>query len=484
MTSFHAPLNRAGTTCLPLRVVFARPWELLGLGCFFAWFQLTRHVVTAPTVVSLTDMVDNRQLLEMFLAVALVAVLFARGVRPAGTSMRMARMAGVFGAACTCASLSLAGVLGSAPVLTCALLLIACVCAAWLALAWCWVFACASTSRTVVHVLVSVLFARTVGLVCMISTDIVAVFFAMAMPVASALLLTDSRLSPSGWEGMGSDGGDEQEGLCPSRLVLIVFAIVLLGFIIGVYKQAYSVHDVGNPGTGPRSVAILLTHVAVMTCLLFAVRDDLFAGAYRATMFLLAVGCACASVAAGWAEALSSTLVLWSQFMLMGLVWVIAPRVFLNMGGHLRVQLVGWGFAAFYASSALGALAYAPVSAALRSVLPSHAPIQLAALLCVLAVHFFMIREQDVRRLVDLKEAAYHQGREALLVGCRAVAAAYALSEREFELLPRWVLGETAAQIAEDLSISENTVRTHVRHVYVKTGAHDRTELMGLIRAS
>ena len=464
------------------RAVFTRPWELLGLGCFFAWFQLTRHVVTVPGMSPLLSIVDNRQLLEALLALALVASLIERGIRPSWPNTHAVRAVGLLGAACTCALPALIGAPSAyTPVLACVVLLAACACAAWLALAWCWVFSCASTSRTVAHVLLSVLFARAIGLVCIIPGIVVAVLSSAVLPAISALLLTSSRLPLSRWT---PDQGAREEGPHASRLALIALAIALLGFIIGTYKQAYSVNDAPNPGTGPRSVAILLTHVIVMTSLLFVARADLFAGTYRATMFLLAIGCACTPIDADWAGMLSSTLMLWSQFMLMGLVWIIAPRVSLSMGRGSYAYLVGWGFAVFYASSALGSLFYRPTFAVLQTTLPSHAPIQLAMLLCVLTVHFLMIREQDIQRLVDLKESEYRQGREALLAGCRAMAAAHALSERESELLPRWVLGETAPQIAEELSISESTVRTHVRHIYVKTGTHGRSELMELVRTS
>jgi LuxR family transcriptional regulator, maltose regulon positive regulatory protein len=38
-------------------------------------------------------------------------------------------------------------------------------------------------------------------------------------------------------------------------------------------------------------------------------------------------------------------------------------------------------------------------------------------------------------------------------------------------------------QIARELSLSVTTVRTHVRHVFVKLGAHHRTEAVARARA-
>lgn len=61
------------------------------------------------------------------------------------------------------------------------------------------------------------------------------------------------------------------------------------------------------------------------------------------------------------------------------------------------------------------------------------------------------------------------------------------LSSRELEVLDRLAAGLTTAQIAEGLFISENTVKTHVRHILEKLQAANRAEAvskalqMGLI---
>ena len=43
------------------------------------------------------------------------------------------------------------------------------------------------------------------------------------------------------------------------------------------------------------------------------------------------------------------------------------------------------------------------------------------------------------------------------------------------------VRGKTVVRIAEELVISENTVRTHVRHIYQKLDIHTRQELFDLL---
>ena len=50
------------------------------------------------------------------------------------------------------------------------------------------------------------------------------------------------------------------------------------------------------------------------------------------------------------------------------------------------------------------------------------------------------------------------------------------LSDRELEVLGCLARGRTTAQIASDLFISENTVKTHVRHILEKLEASNRAE--------
>ena len=50
------------------------------------------------------------------------------------------------------------------------------------------------------------------------------------------------------------------------------------------------------------------------------------------------------------------------------------------------------------------------------------------------------------------------------------------LSDRELEVLDCLASGQTTSQIGSRLYISENTVKTHVRHILEKMEASNRTE--------
>ena len=75
------------------------------------------------------------------------------------------------------------------------------------------------------------------------------------------------------------------------------------------------------------------------------------------------------------------------------------------------------------------------------------------------------------------------------IAGNQGVLLDGGLSKRELEVLELLAQGRTTTQIAGDLFVSENTVKTHVRHILEKMEASNRAEAvskaiqMGLIRS-
>ncbi len=58
------------------------------------------------------------------------------------------------------------------------------------------------------------------------------------------------------------------------------------------------------------------------------------------------------------------------------------------------------------------------------------------------------------------------------------------LSRREREVLGAMVEGKRASQIAEQLTISTDTVRTHIRNIFGKLEVHTRLEAVKVARAA
>ncbi len=61
------------------------------------------------------------------------------------------------------------------------------------------------------------------------------------------------------------------------------------------------------------------------------------------------------------------------------------------------------------------------------------------------------------------------------------LASSYMLSARETEVFRLWATGHTLKYIQEKLYLSPSTVKTHVRHLYDKTGVHSRSEIVELL---
>ncbi|MEI2998112.1 MAG: helix-turn-helix transcriptional regulator [Senegalimassilia faecalis] len=55
----------------------------------------------------------------------------------------------------------------------------------------------------------------------------------------------------------------------------------------------------------------------------------------------------------------------------------------------------------------------------------------------------------------------------------------FKLFNRETEVAELIMRGNSVSSIAETLVISENTVRTHTKHIYTKLGIHKRQEMLG-----
>ena len=57
------------------------------------------------------------------------------------------------------------------------------------------------------------------------------------------------------------------------------------------------------------------------------------------------------------------------------------------------------------------------------------------------------------------------------------------LRPRELEVMKLLCKGRTKSYIAETLYLTENTVRSHAKHLYTKLDVHSKQELMDLVDA-
>jgi DNA-binding NarL/FixJ family response regulator len=70
-------------------------------------------------------------------------------------------------------------------------------------------------------------------------------------------------------------------------------------------------------------------------------------------------------------------------------------------------------------------------------------------------------------------------GGPSRLAGAGLAGAPEGLTPREAEVLAHIAAGESNAEIAAALVVSEATVKTHINHIFSKTGLRDRAQLVG-----
>lgn len=81
----------------------------------------------------------------------------------------------------------------------------------------------------------------------------------------------------------------------------------------------------------------------------------------------------------------------------------------------------------------------------------------------------------------DPQPRVYPRGPSRITMRCKMIQEQYRLTSRETEIMELIVRGYSAPMIAEEYVVSENTVRTHYKHIYSKLGIHKKQELIALV---
>lgn len=148
--------------------------------------------------------------------------------------------------------------------------------------------------------------------------------------------------------------------------------------------------------------------------------------------------------------------------------------------GPYRCAVVGLGLGTYTLSSFLGTVVYSSFTdiASIQIICTA-----LLFLLFIVSGLCLETRDPDVRRIFeDIKEPTRMLS-EFTSVGdrCVHIGARYDLTQREIEVMQMICIGRSRTFIAETLFVSENTVKSHVSHIYGKLGIHSKQELQNMI---
>lgn len=243
----------------------------------------------------------------------------------------------------------------------------------------------------------------------------------------------------------GADGG-----------LLINWLIVVLEAAIAVYALASR--------RGPRADVIFDAAFILLTCgFLLVLLDDARFVEPAATVLLSsnAVFCVLMSLALG----------------------AVAAR-----GRSNVVPAIAWGYAAYYVGIGVGAQV-----GMFATCLPAelHLAAKVVVALILLAVMMYTllsIRDFGFDKTIAAVEpdAGTAPAAEVLLADrvearCDELVAQLGLTERESDVFRLLVRGNNTLRIQEELAITKNTLKYHVRHIYEKAGVHSQQELIDLL---
>lgn len=83
---------------------------------------------------------------------------------------------------------------------------------------------------------------------------------------------------------------------------------------------------------------------------------------------------------------------------------------------------------------------------------------------------------------ISLEDSVHVPGpREQLIMRCEQLAQEHGLTEREAEILGLIAQGKSRVEIEQELFLSQNTVKTHARHLYAKLGVHSKEDVYELV---
>ena len=91
--------------------------------------------------------------------------------------------------------------------------------------------------------------------------------------------------------------------------------------------------------------------------------------------------------------------------------------------------------------------------------------------------------QQDEGERKEKRRGDEPQYRDRVSKQCAALQQHYHLTTREAEVMELLARGNSVAFIADELVVSENTIRTHSRRIYAKLAVHKKQELIALVNS-
>lgn len=261
----------------------------------------------------------------------------------------------------------------------------------------------------------------------------------------------------------------------------ILFGVAVYSFILGALQGSFT-----NPPIVATEILILSHHLAevliagLIIWWVFARKGFLrFSGLWRAIFLFTATGLFLLPIfGQEWVD-WSIVLISIAQTLVVMLFWTMLADV----SKHSSVSpiiIFGSGWTAYTLPLALGEIVGQYTSLSDSS---TYFVAILGYVLTIAAVFALNERDLSQRRIFsDLEITAPEKSLYGNIdKGCTAVGKEYGLSDREVEVLQLLCKGRSKSYIAENLFISENTVRSHTKNIYQKLDIHSKQEALDIV---
>ena len=300
----------------------------------------------------------------------------------------------------------------------------------------------------------------------------------MALPVASVLLcrisLIDVENAPRAAVRFESHN---LRGLWKVALAIAALSFVT-SFLVG--------KSFGNQSAAPIDVFLLgrafevLISGVVLAVVLGAKKAFNFAQLWRIVLTVLAIDVLCQAMLPQITVIRCVESSAWDLLVLFTWLTVVDIARHAKLNSSVVIG-VGW---AFYAGSFAGGSMLASwffamqVDVAVTTLLMSA--------LALVGTFCLEVRDQDTKWIfaeLSGERSSAPEDHRSIDERCAAIGQQHGLTPRELEVMQMLCKGRTKSYIAETLYLTENTVRSHTKHIYTKLDVHSKQELMSLVGA-
>lgn len=244
---------------------------------------------------------------------------------------------------------------------------------------------------------------------------------------------------------------------------------IALGMLQGVFSEANTGHSVFNPLSALGFPLAALVAAATILCGHLDYNHII----YQVDIPILA--CGFAFVALGGNLFVGFVLCLAGYYAAFVSLWVL--------GAYLTAEspaMVRWLFALVGAVLAAGqALGLIAVDMRLFGLGREDAVVMVVVLLLAC---LYLSNSSSPYESWGIVKPAQLSSEPDMADACELLAAETRMTKREREILPLLAQGRNRKVIAEQLVLSENTVKTHISNLYAKVHVHSQQELIELVR--